>query len=79
MEDVKRYDKCDLCKTLYPQKPHIYEVKRLSRYEMNVCNKCCRANWDGVAPTLEQNFVEHLKSKNIPLPARNSKGWYPLE
>jgi hypothetical protein len=79
MEAPKHFDKCDLCKRSYQQKPHVYEVSRLSHYDMNICNNCRKANWDGIGPMLENNFIEHLQLKNIPPPTRNAKGWYPLE
>ncbi len=36
-------------------------------------------HWDGIGPSHENKFVSLLEQKNIPLPQRNEKGWYPLQ
>lgn len=71
--------KCDLCSRSFQFGHHKYDGKYLKKYEMSVCQGCLNSNWDGVGPSLEKQFTDHLYSKNIPLPEKNAKGWYPLE
>jgi hypothetical protein len=71
--------KCDLCNMSFQFGHHRYDGKHLASYNMSVCNSCLRGNWDGVGPAREEAFIKHLQTNNITLPARNDKGWYPLE
>ena len=70
---------CPLCHTEFQFGPHRYDGKHIPRYDMTVCHTCYSANWDGWAPHLEKFIESHLASKKIPLPSRNSKGWYPRD
>ena len=69
--------KCDLCDRLFRFGPGRYKGKYIKHYEMILCNSCFKINWDGFAPGLETKFIAHLASKDIALPERNEKGWFP--
>jgi len=78
MHDGQQY-RCDLCRKPIVDEPHRHEWHWLKHYEMMLCPICFQGNWDGIGPVFERAFEKHLKDKNIPLPARNSKGRYPRE
>lgn len=78
MEETKNMIKCDLCNMSFQFGPHKYDGKYLSQYKMSVCQSCLRGHWDGVGPSHEEQFKNHLEANNIPLPQRNAKGWFPL-
>lgn len=71
--------KCDFCKQKFKFGPHAYELKALPRYRLSICKGCRAANHDGIAPHLEKEVLAHLKAQGLPEPARNEKGWLPLE
>jgi hypothetical protein len=69
---------CFFCNQYFNFSNHKYYGKYLSNYQLNVCDSCLKGNWDGLNPDLEDKFEKHLKTKNLPIPKRNTKGWYPL-
>ena len=69
---------CELCNSNYQQGAGIYEGHRLDLYDDMICCKSCwNGNEDGWNPSKEKLLIEHLKKKNLPIPARNVKGWLP--
>jgi hypothetical protein len=72
------YCKCFLCDRDFPFGQGRYDGRYLPHYKISVCDKCLKANWDGVGPTREEKIVKHLQETNIPI-KRNAKGWIPLE
>jgi len=79
MTDFKFMLTCPICHIPFQFGAHRYDGKHLPRYDMTVCLTCYSANWDGWAPHFEQTIEEHLAAKKLPLPDRNSKGWYPRD
>lgn len=70
---------CDICGQKYQFGNHKYDGKYIPKYKLNVCMSCYEGNWDGWAPHYEQKFIEHLNQNGLPLPERNSKGWFPRD
>ncbi len=68
---------CDLCGSCIQMGAGRYEGKTLPHYQLTLCKPCFGGNWDGFAPHYEPQFEKLLAERNIPLPKRNSKGWYP--
>ncbi len=79
MSRSKIIQTCQMCGLDYQMGPSKYEGKYISRYKLNVCNKCYEGNWDGWAPHYEEKLLAHLKEKNISAPERNKEGWYPRD
>lgn len=79
MAEFKKMLHCDLCGSEYQFGPHIYNGKYIARYKLAVCMPCYEGNWDGWAPHYEENILKHLKSKELPIPERNSNGWLPRD
>ena len=71
--------KCFMCGEEYQFGPHIYRGQYIPRYQIGVCNNCYKTNWDGWAPEYEDKLIKHLKSKKLPIPKRNQKGWIPRD
>jgi hypothetical protein len=71
------YYNCDLCGLKFQFGPHVHDGKWLNHYKMTLCMPCYQGNWDGFAPHYEGVIERHLAAEGIPLPKRNSKGWYP--
>jgi hypothetical protein len=78
MTDNDHYEKCFFCNLSFKFGNHKYYGEYLPNYQLYICGSCLRGNWDGLNPRLEDKFEEHLKAKNLPIPERNDKGWYPL-
>jgi len=68
---------CDFCGDSFQYGLQRYDGQYLPHYEMFLCEGCYKGNWDGFAPGLEAKFIAHLASKDIALPERNQKGWFP--
>ena len=69
--------KCFLCESKFWFGEHQYEGHFIREYGFMACKKCVDANWDGLSPIYEEKVLDHLKANNLPIPQRNSKGWYP--
>jgi len=78
MAEEKIMQRCFMCGSEYQFGPHRYDGKYISRYQISVCRSCYDSNWDGWAH-YEPRLVAHLKANNLPIPARNEKGWLPRE
>lgn len=70
---------CGLCGRAFQYGPHRYEGKHIPRYQLTVCEPCWQGNWDGWAPHLEAQIIEHLQARGLPIPPRNENGWLPRE
>lgn len=70
---------CEMCGSTFQFGPHLYDGKHIARYQITVCRACWESNWDGWAPHFEKQLETLLNQKNIPIPEKNSKGWYPRE
>jgi hypothetical protein len=79
MSKEKSMCQCFMCDRDFQWGPHIYEGRRIPKYDIDVCNTCYQANWDGWAPHLEKKLIRYLKEKGLPIPERNAKGWLPRE
>lgn len=77
MSEEKVMLACDMCGKNYQHGPHQYEGHNIPLYGISVCESCWRGNWDGWAPHLEDQLLSHLKKNGLPIPPRNSKGWFP--
>ena len=79
MNEPKFMFNCQLCGASFQFGPHVYSGKHIARYDLTVCGACWAGNHDGWSPSLEPKFLEHLKSKGVAVPERNSAGWYSRE
>jgi hypothetical protein len=68
---------CDMCGAQFEFGPHAYDGRHIARYRLLVCSPCYEGNSDGWNPGMEPKLIAHLKSKGIPIPERNAKGWIP--
>jgi hypothetical protein len=76
---VKHTQRCDVCGSSVQFGPGIYDGKYVAAYLIFACSACLRGNWDGWAPQFEAAVTRHLIEKALPIPARNAKGWLPVE
>lgn len=72
-------DRCFLCNEVFEIGPAKDEGRFVSRYQVQVCNNCYRANWDGWAPQFEEKLIVHLQERGLSIPARNDLGWLPRD
>jgi len=54
---------CFFCKRSFQCGPHRYDGRRYPAWDMNICDSCYGANWDGFLAT--NRLVEHLKSRSV--------------
>lgn len=79
MPDFKVMVRCATCGGEFRMGPDRYEGQHVPRYQITVCGSCYAGNWDGWAPHFEDRVVAVLKSKGLPIPERNAKGWLPRD
>jgi hypothetical protein len=79
MSKEKFMCQCFICGGDFQFGPHRYEGRKIPRYNINVCNNCYEANWDGWAPHYEKKLVAHLRKEDLPIPERNAEGWLPRD
>lgn len=68
---------CELCGAQFQFGSHVYRGKVIANYKLTVCSRCWEGNSDGFASHFERILEAHWNRNDIPVPTRNSKGWYP--
>lgn len=66
---------CPLCGAEYRMGG--YEGHYLKHYDLEICGTCFSGYWDGIAPGVENKFIEHLQEKGLNIPERNDRGLFP--
>lgn len=70
---------CQLCGREVVYGHGIYQLYKVSGYNLFVCNACKSGNWDGWHPDYEAKLLEHLKTKGLPVPERTENGLLPYD
>ena len=70
---------CIICESDFQMGFDHYAGTWIPRYEMHVCSTCYAGNWDGYARHFEPQILENLRSKGLPEPPRNEKGYLPRD
>lgn len=63
---------CFLCAQAFQYGPHVYHGKRIPAWNMLVCERCLRGNWDGIVP--QDSLLKYLRENGYP-ETYNEKGW----
>jgi hypothetical protein len=79
MTELKFMRHCDLCNSEFQHGPHRYDGRHIPKYDLLVCSGCYEGNWDGWGGYVEAQFLMHLRTKGLPVPARNAKGFFPRD
>lgn len=74
MTDDKFFEECFLCRRNFQFGPHVYDGKPVKSWNIMVCNRCLRANWDGIVIEGHPRLAAHLEGLGIKI-ERNAKGW----
>ena len=78
MNDKRITERCDICGRERQMGPHIYELRKLSLYDLFVCKEHIDANHDGWAPINEDKLLAKLRAGGKPEPERLENGLLPL-
>ena len=78
MTDTKILQRCDLCGQERQMGPHIYELRKLSLYDIFVCKEHIEANHDGWTPMHEDKLLAKLRADGKSEPARSDNGLLPV-
>jgi hypothetical protein len=71
--------KCLLCDAEFQMGPDMYGGHWIPRYKMHVCSSCYQSNWDGYANQYDARILANLKSEQLDVPPRNSRGYLPRD
>jgi hypothetical protein len=71
--DEKIYYDCILCSLPFQFGPHVYNGRHIKQWDVQICDRCCSANWDGIVLETHPGLMEHLKAEGIPI-TLNSRG-----
>jgi hypothetical protein len=72
--DGKTYYDCILCSRPFQFGPHVYAGRHIRQWDVQICERCIRGNWDGIVPEAHPALIANLKAKGIPIEL-NPKGW----
>jgi hypothetical protein len=76
-KDGKTFHDCILCSRPFQFGPHVYNGRHIRQWDVQICDRCCRSNWDGIVPETYPGLFEQLKAKNIPF-VLNDRGWLDI-
>src|ERR1700704_721238 len=65
MATYKHMIQCFLCKRQFQFGAHVYEGDRVRDWDVMVCHRCRRANYEGIVPAVHPHLIAHLKRKGI--------------
>lgn len=65
---------CFLCKSHFQFGPHVYDGRRIPRWDIMVCRRCYDGNWDGIVLESHPQLEKHLNALGIGVHL-NEKGW----
>jgi hypothetical protein len=74
MEQHRITYSCFLCCTEFQYGPHIYDGSYVKAWDIMTCNRCRRANWDGILPGSFPQLEKHFRERGLQ-PEMNAKGW----
>jgi hypothetical protein len=74
MDGEKIMVECFLCEKKAQMGPHVYNIRHIPKWDIEVCDNCRKWNWDGLLPERNTRLVEYLNSRQIPIEL-NSSGW----
>jgi hypothetical protein len=77
--DHKNMRCCFGCGGQFQMGPHRYAGRWIPSYEIEVCEMCWNANWDGWHRDAADKIIVHLTDNNLPIPPLNNKGWLPRD
>jgi hypothetical protein len=70
-EDKPSIAKCFRCKQGFAYGPHAYDGRSIPEWKVMACNRCIKANWDGLVPNSGLVDVLEANGANI---ERNDRG-----
>jgi len=79
MPEIKITATCFACGREHQTGPHRWEGHWLKGYDIQVCNNCWEANWEGWDQMTEGRLLAHMKANSIAVPARNKNGRLPRQ
>lgn len=71
--------KCPTCSFNYQHGPQIYNGRKLSGYQLQVCKNCYDGNWDGWTSQHNKLLLNRCKELGINPPSYNKKGYLPRD
>lgn len=77
MDNQKIYYDCILCERPFQFGPHIYDGRHISAWDVEICQRCIRSNWDGIVTSDHPRLVEHLNKQGVQIKL-NPKGWLDI-
>ena len=78
MNENRITQQCELCGQERQMGPHIYELRRLSLYDIFVCKEHIVACHDGWTPMFEDKLLVKSRANGQPEPERLENGLLPL-
>jgi hypothetical protein len=68
---------CFLCSRPFQFGPHVYNGRHVQAWDIMICSRCDKGNWDGVVPANRPHFEPYLRSKGIEVRYK-AKGWIDI-
>ena len=74
MATYKHMIQCFLCEPQFQFGARVYEGGWVRDWDVMVCHRCRRANFEGIVPALYPHLIARLKRKGIKAET-NARGW----
>jgi hypothetical protein len=77
MDGDKTLLECNLCHGWFQFGEHVYKGRNIIAWDVQICDWCLAANYDGIMPDRHPNLIAHLRAKQIPIKL-NDRGWLDI-
>jgi hypothetical protein len=77
MQGDKTFYECFLCSQPFQFGPHVYNGRHIPQWDVQLCDRCLRGNWDGIVLEGHPNLKRHLAEKGVEI-RLNARGWLDI-
>ena len=77
MASDKFFYDCFLCNRPFQFGPHVYDGRPVRQWDILMCNRCLRGNWDGIVLEGHPKLQQHLAAKGLQV-RLNASGWLDI-
>jgi hypothetical protein len=58
---------CFLCNRPFKFGPHEYDGRHIGTWNVDICGRCLRGNYDGIEMQQHPRLTEHLRARGVPI------------
>jgi hypothetical protein len=77
VQTAKTFYDCFLCSQPFQFGPGAYHGRHIRQWDVQLCDRCLRSNWDGIVMEGHPHLRQHLAEKGIEI-RLNASGWFDI-